>query len=261
MLSAQSDTEAYLGRLGNARDFSRRAVESAKQADAKETAAIWEVNAALRAATFGNAAQARQDAAAALDLSSGPEVRLMAALALAQAGASEQSRKLADRLSQESPLDTMMQGYWLPTVGAAPELDRGNAQHGRELLQPVQAYELAEPPPFTSVGTMYPVYVRGQAYFKAGQGPQAAAEFQKILDHRGIVINFPLGALAHLGLARAYAVSGDTAKAKTAFQDFFALWKNADPDIPILKEAKAEYAKRVLSSTSSGRVKVPQAPK
>jgi eukaryotic-like serine/threonine-protein kinase len=122
------------------------------------------------------------------------------------------------------------------------EVNRNNAQRAIELLQPALAYELGDPPPFV-LGTMYPVYVRGQAYLKARQGQQAASEFQKFLDHRVITANFPLGALAHLGLARAYSLSGDTAKAKAAYQDFFALWKDADGDIPILKQAKAEYEK------------------
>ena len=130
--------------------------------------------------------------------------------------------------------------YWLPTVKAAIELGAGNAAQSLELLQAVAPYELGGPPP---LGNLYPAYLRGQAYLAAHQGKEAAAEFQKLLDHRGTVVNFPLGALAHLQLGRAYAMSGGTAKAKTAYQDFFTLWKDADPDIPILKEAKAEYAK------------------
>jgi serine/threonine protein kinase/tetratricopeptide (TPR) repeat protein len=242
LLSAQSDTEAYFGRLAKARELSQRAVDSAKRADAKETAAIWKVNSALREAALGNAAQARRDAASALGLEPGRDVRLLAALALAQAGADEEARKLSDTLNREFPLDTMIQRYWLPAISAVLELSHDHAQRAIELLQPASAYELGEPPQFV-VGTMYPVYVRGQAYLKARQGQQAAAEFQKFLDHRGITANFPLGALAHLGLARAYVLSGETIKARTAYQDFFGLWKDADPDIPILKEAKAEYAK------------------
>jgi serine/threonine protein kinase/tetratricopeptide (TPR) repeat protein len=242
LLSAQSDTEAYYGRLARARELSQRAVESAKRADAKETAAIWEVNAALREAAVGNAAQAHRAAASALDLAPGPGVRLMVGLTLAQAGADEEARKVSDKLNQDSPLDTMIQDYWLPTINAVLEVNCNNALRAIELLQPASAYELGDPPPFV-LGTMYPVYVRGQAYLKARQGQQAAAEFQKFLDHRGVTVNFPLGALAHLGLARAYALSGDPGKARTAYQDFLALWKDADPDIPILKEAKAEYAK------------------
>jgi serine/threonine protein kinase/tetratricopeptide (TPR) repeat protein len=243
LLSAQSDTEAYFGHLGKARDLSQRAVDSTKHNGAKETAAIWKANAALREAAFGNAAQARQDAAAALDLAPGPGVRLIVTLTLAQAGAAEQARKLAERLNQESPSDAMVQGYWLPTIDAVMELDHGNALEAVRLLQPAQAYELGQPLPFVSLGTMYPVYVRGLAYLRAGQGHQAAEEFQRMIDDRGIVVNFPLGALAHLQLGRAYVLAADKAKARTKYQDFFALWKDADSDIPILKEAKAEYAK------------------
>jgi tetratricopeptide (TPR) repeat protein len=121
------------------------------------------------------------------------------------------------------------------------ELNRGNTGRALALLEATSAYEKGEPPPFV-LGTMYPVYVRGEEYLKAGKGQLAAEEFQKLLDHRGIVLNFPLGALAHVGLARAYALAGDAAKAKAAYQDFFALWKDADPDIPVLQQAKAEYA-------------------
>ncbi len=163
-------------------------------------------------------------------------------MSLAQAGADDEARKLSDKLNQDFPLDTMIQRYWLPTINAALELNRDHPQQAIALLQPATTYELGEPPQF-NLGTMYPAYVRGQAYLKARQGQQAAAEFQKFLDHRGITINFPLGALAHLGLARAYTLSGDTAHARIAYQDFFGLWKDADPDIPVLKEAKAEYAK------------------
>ncbi|SRR5713101_3356912 len=122
------------------------------------------------------------------------------------------------------------------------QLNGGNSSNALIFVETAAPYELGTPPPL-QLGTMYPVYVRGEAYLKAGKGQQAAAEFQKLIDHRGIVLNFPLGALAHLGLARAYALQGDSAKAKAACQDFLALWKDADPDIPIVKEAKAEYAK------------------
>ena len=151
---------------------------------------------------------------------------------------------------------TLIQSYWLPTIRAEIELYGGKGKPAIELLHSTAPYELGEPPPITC---LYPVYVRGAAHLRALQGEAAAGEFRKILQHRGIAQNCPLGALAHLGLARAYALSGDTAKAHTAYQDFFALWKDADPDIPILKDAKAEYAKRVLSSALSRRVKVPRA--
>jgi tetratricopeptide (TPR) repeat protein len=242
LLSAQSDTEAYHGRLTKARDLSQRAVDSAKSNDAKETAAIWEINQALREAEFGNAAQARQFASAALALAPGRDVQLLAALALSRAGDAVSAQKFADKLNNDSPLSTVLQHYWLPTVQADIELARGNAGRAIEVLRSASAHELGDPPQFQP-GTLYPVYARGQAYLQAANGAAAAEEFQKMIDHRGIVLNFPLGALAHVGLARAYTLTRDTAKAKAAYQDFFALWKDADPDIPILKEAKAEYAK------------------
>jgi hypothetical protein len=145
-------------------------------------------------------------------------------------------------MEKSYPSQTILKVYWLPAIRAAIELDAGNFAQALVSLEAASPYELGAPPQFQP-GTLYPVYVRGQAYLAAHNGPAAAAEFQKFLDHSGVVLNFPLGALAHLGLARADALSGDTAKAKAAYQDFFTLWKDADPDVPILKEAKAEYAK------------------
>ncbi len=218
-------------------------MDSAKSNDAKETAAIWEINQALREAEFGNATQARQFASAALALAPlGRDVQLLAALALARAGDAVSAQKFTDKLNSDFPLSTFLQHYWLPTVQAEIELVHGNPARAIEVLRSASTYELGDPPQFQP-GTLYPVYVRGQAYLRAGNGTAAAVEFQKIIDHRGIVLNFPLGALAHVGLAHACALSGDTARAKGAYQDFFALWKDADPAIPILKEAKAEYAK------------------
>ena len=242
LLSAQSDTEAYYGRLTKARDYSRRAVDSAVRADSKETAALWQVNAAVREAEFGNMGTAKQDVSAALALAPGRDVKVLSALALARVGDNARAKAMIEQLEKSDPLNTVLKLYWLPTLKAAIELNGGNSAQALVLLEAAAPYELGEPPP-VQVGTLYPAYLRGQAYLAAHNGSAAATEFQKLLDHRGIVINFPLGALAHLGLARAYALSGDTAKTKTAYQDFFALWKDADPDIPILKEAKAEYAK------------------
>jgi predicted Zn-dependent protease len=242
LLSTQSDTEAYHGRLAKARDSSQRASDSAKSNGAKETAAIWEVNQALREAEFGDAAQARQFATAAVALAPGRDVQLLAALALARAGDAVSAQKLTDKLNSDYPLSSVLQRYWLPAIQGDIELAHGNAAKAIDVLRAASAYELGAPPQFQP-GTLYPVYVRGLAYLRAGNGPSAAEEFQRIIDHRGIVLNFPLGALAHVGLARAYILTGDTPKAKAAYQDFFALWKDADPDIPILKEAKAEYDK------------------
>ena len=242
MLSFQSDTEAYYGRLTKARDFSRRAVDAAVRNDAKEAAALWQVNAALREAEFGNSALARQEVAAALALTPGRDVKVFSALALAQSGETVRAKAMQQDLEKSYGSQTMMKVYWLPTIRAAMELDAGNTKQALLDLEAAAPYELGAPPQL-QLGTLYPVWIRGQAYLALHNGTTAAAEFQKFLDHRGIVINYPLGALAHLGLGRAYAMAGDTLKAKSAYQDFFTLWKDADPDIPILKEAKAEYAK------------------
>jgi serine/threonine protein kinase/predicted Zn-dependent protease len=242
LLSAQSDTEAYFGRLAKAREFSQRAIDSAKRADAKETAALWQVNAAMREAEFGNASSARLNAMAGLALVPGKDVRSLAALALARAGDAAQAQKLFDTLNKDFPQNTIVQGYWLPAIRAAMELNTKNAARAMEILKTAVPLELGQSQPF-NVGMLYPVYLRGQAYLLARQGKEAAAEFQKMVDHRGIVLNFPLGALARLGLARSYALQGDSAKTRTAYLEFLNFWKDADPDIPILKQAKAEYAK------------------
>jgi serine/threonine protein kinase/tetratricopeptide (TPR) repeat protein len=244
LLSAASDTEAYYGRNGKALGLSHRAIDSAKRNDQKESAALWQMEVALREAELGNSAEARIQVKAALVLASNHDSQILGALALARAGDSAQAAKVADDLAKQYPEDTLVNSYWLPSIRTTIELSRNNADKAIEILQAAVPYELGIPTPAPIVGGMlYPMYVRGQAYLKLGQGKEAAAEFQKILDHRTIVVNFITGALAHLGLARAYALQSDTAKARAAYNDFFALWKDADPDIPILKEAKAECAK------------------
>ncbi len=242
LLAAQSDTEGYYGRLPAARDFARRAVDSAVRADSKETAALWQSDGALREAEFGNTAQARQGATAALALAPGRDVKVLAALALARSGEIPHANALANELEKTYPTNTTLKLYWFPIVRAAIALGSQKPADAVVALEAVAPYELGSPPPF-QVGTMYAPYIRGEAYLAKHDGAAAAREFQKLLDHRGLVVNYPLASLAHLGLARAYAMSGDTAKAHAAYQDFLALWKDADPDIPILKEAKSEYAK------------------
>jgi len=242
LLSAQSDTEAYYGRLAKSLDFSRRAVDSAVRAGSKETAALWQVNAALREAEFGNVVMAKQGVTAALALAPGRDVKVLGALTLARVGDTVRAKAMITALEKSEPLNTVLKVYWLPSLKAAVELSAGNSAQALVFLEAAAPYELGEPPPM-QLGTLYPAYLRGQAYLSAHSGTPASMEFQKILDHRGLVLNFPLSALAHLGLARAHAFSGNTAKARTAYQDFFALWKDADPDIPILRQAKAEYAK------------------
>ncbi|MGH9745704.1 MAG: protein kinase domain-containing protein [Candidatus Acidiferrales bacterium] len=244
LLSNASDTEAYYGRNGKALELSRRAADSAKRNDQKETAALWQMEAALREAELGHRLEARQQVKAALALASNHDSQILGALALARAGESAQAAKMVDELAKQYPEDTLLNSYWLPSIRATIELSRNNGDKAIEILQDAVPYELGTPTPAPTVGGMlYPNYVRGQAYLKLRQGKEAAAEFEKILDHRTIVQNFIIGALAQLGLARAYALQGDTAKARAAYDDFFTLWKDADPDIPILREAKAEFAK------------------
>ena len=237
MLAAESDTAAYAGQFSKARDLTRRASESAQRADEKETAAGYESESAWREALVGNMSQAKQQAQAALALSTGRDVEAASAIALGLAGDGAQATRLAAALAKRFPEDTIVQFNYLPTIHAATALQGGSASKAIEALAPAAPYELGN-----AGQALYPVYLRGEAYVAAHQGSAAAAEFQKILDHPGVVLNEPIGALAHLGLARAYALSGDTAKAKNAYQDFFALWKDADPDIPILIAAKSEYA-------------------
>jgi len=242
LLSDESQTQAYYGRMENARELSRRAVDSAKRNDAKEAAALWQANEALWEVEFGNAAKARAGAAAAMSVSPGRDVRLLVALVLAKSGDVARAQKLADKLDHDFPRSTILQDYWLPTLRAEIALSRNNAAQAIELLQAAVPYELGLPPQF-QVGTLYPVYVRGQACLRARQGSKAVAEFQKILDNHGILLNSPVGALARLQLGRSYLAMGNKEKARTLYQDFLNLWKDADPDIPILKQAKAEYAK------------------
>lgn len=247
LLAMEAETAAYSGRLGKARDLSRRAIASAERVEEKETAAHYEADAALREALFGNAAEARERAAEALRLSPDPDVQYGAALALAINARAAQERTqietLADDLARRFPEDTMVQFNYLPTVRAQFALNRSDPSRAIEALQAAAPYELGSPGAIAFSPALYPVYFRGEAYLAAHQGSEAAAEFQKILDHRGVVLNEPIGALAHLQLGRAFALSGDKTKAKTAYQDFLTLWKDADTDIPILKQARTEYAR------------------
>ncbi|HEY6386139.1 MAG TPA: hypothetical protein VIX91_10695 [Candidatus Acidoferrum sp.] len=242
LLSSKSDTEAYYGRLDKARDFSRQAVESALRADSREIAGLWKANAALRDAELGETSSARQGAKAALGFSSGRDVKTMAALTMARIGDASQTKVLAEELQRNYPNNNLIKLYWLPTINAALQLQANNSSAAVRELETAAPYELGDPPPMQT-GMLYPAYLRGQAYLLAKDGSAAVVEFDKLLNHRSVVLNSVTGALAHLQLARAYAIQGDTAKAKAAYQDFLTLWKDADPDIPILKQAKAEYTK------------------
>jgi Tfp pilus assembly protein PilF len=253
-LALASDTEAYGGHLGKARELTKRAVDSAIRADSKESGAIWHANAALQQAAYGNATEARQSAAEALKLAPTSQgVESEAALAFAMAGDTARAESLAQDLGKRFPLDTQMQSLWLPAIQAQLALDRKNPTTALNALQAATHIELGQIGFVSNISCLYHVYIRGGAYLAAGQGNAAAAEFQKILDHSGIVWNCWTGALAHLGVARANALQSRTSqgadadaarvRALAASKDFLTLWKDADPDIPILKEAKAEYAK------------------
>src|SRR5712675_2372914 len=242
LLALEADTAAYFGNLGRARELSRQASSSAKRAGESEISATYEAVAALREGLFGNTNQAGKRTALAKERSGGPDKYYAVVLARAYTG--DGSQGLADNFNESFPENTAVQFNYLPTLRAKLALNHANPQQALDILEVAAPYELGLPTLwFYNWPNLYPVYVRGEAYLAAHRGNEAAAEFQKILDHRGIVLNEPIGALAHLQLGRAYAMQGDTAKSRAAYQDFLALWKDADPDIPILKEAKAEYAK------------------
>jgi serine/threonine protein kinase len=243
LLASQANTAAYSGRLAEAREFSRRAVASAERAEERETAVGYEAEEALREALFGNAAEARQRATTALGLPHGRDVQYGAALALAFGGDSGRALTLADDLGKRFPEDTLVEFKYLPTIHAQLALNRNDSSKAINTLKAAAPYELGLPAGGAFSPTLYPVYVRAKAYLAAHRGTEAAAEFQKILGQRSVVQNEAIGALAHLGLARSRAMACDTSGARSAYQDFFNLWKDADPDIPVLKQARAEYAK------------------
>jgi serine/threonine protein kinase/tetratricopeptide (TPR) repeat protein len=261
-LSLASDTEAFAGHLGKARELTMRAVDSAIRVDSKETAAIWQEIAAQREAAFGNTSTGKREAAEGFRLypaSQGVEVE--AALAFALAGDVRQTESLAQDLNKRFPLDTQMQSLWLPSLRAQLAISSKNPMKALTDLQGTASpAELGSISFVANVSCLYPAYIRGEAYLDARQGAAAAAEFQKILDHGGIVWNCWTGALAHLGVARADALQARTlqgrdadaarVRALAAYQDFLALWKDADPDIPVLKQAKAEYAKLKYAATT-----------
>jgi Flp pilus assembly protein TadD len=242
LLATQADTEAWYGKWKDASELIRRAMDSAQRNDAKETAAGYQVGTALREVESGNREQARADAEAAVQLAPNRDVRAMAALALARAGDTAEAEKLAAELDKEFPLDTLVQKYRLPTIRAAIALQRNDPGRAVELLQVSSGIELGD------AGYLLPVYLRGDAYLMLRNGNAAATEFQKFIDHYGLVANFPWGTVARLGLARAYALdaakdSGARYKAHAAYQNFLTLWNDADPDLPFYQQAKVEYAK------------------
>jgi hypothetical protein len=253
-LALASDTEAYAGRMGKARELTKRAADSAARMDNKEVGAIDFAIASQREAAYGNLNQARQTAAEALKLAPASQgVEAEAALAFAVAGDTGRAESLAQDLGKRFPLGTQMQSLWLPPIKAQLALDRKNPASALNTLQAASLIELGNIPFVMNISCLYPMYVRGEAYLADGQGAAAADEFQKIIDHNGMVWNCWTGALAHLGVARANALQSrslqgadaDAARVRAlaSYKEFLALWKDADLDTPILKQAKAEYAR------------------
>jgi eukaryotic-like serine/threonine-protein kinase len=239
LLNEQARTEAYYGHFQKARNLSRAAADLMVREGDKESAASCLAEASIREAEAGFLLEARSYLAQAERMSGGKEVQVLAALVRVRIGELIQGQKLSEELDKKYPQDTLVQKYWLPVIRAALDLGQGKGPKAVDDLEPAAAVELAAP---SSLG-LYPAYVRGQAYLAIGDGSKAAAEFQKFIDHPGVVLNSPLGAVARLGQARAYARGGDSARARDAYRDFLGLWKDADSDVPILKQAKAEYAK------------------
>ncbi|HWW31007.1 MAG TPA: winged helix-turn-helix domain-containing protein [Steroidobacteraceae bacterium] len=242
LLSAQADTEGFFGRLRSAREFSRRAVDSAIRSDYPEAAALWQVNAALREAEFNEPREARSGVRAALALSAGRNVKMLAALTLARLGDADQAETIANELQSENPRNTVFAHFRLPSIAAAIALSRGNPARAVECLEAIRPYELGEPSP-SGLAPLYPAYLRGLAYLSMHDGAAAAVEFKKVLDNPGIALNFAPAALAQLDLARAYVLAKDAIHAAAAYDSFLSLWKDADTNIPIRAVAEQEVAR------------------
>jgi DNA-binding winged helix-turn-helix (wHTH) protein/tetratricopeptide (TPR) repeat protein len=242
LLAAQSDTEAYFGRLNAARGFLSRAVDSATRSDFREAAALSRVIAALTEAEYGNRRMALNEIKAALTLAPGRNVKVLAALALARAGESKSAELLAGELEADYSSNTILMLYRMPTIKAAIELSRGNARRALNILAPVEPFELGLPTP-SGFAPLYAPYLRAQAYLMLRNGAAAAAEFKKLSDHPGIALNSSLAALTQLHRARAAVLAKDNAAARSAYRDFLTSWSGADPNVPVLVAAKAELAK------------------
>ena len=243
-LSDRSRVEAYHGHFREAHRLTEQAIELDSKSDARALSQRLLVE-ALPEAEVGNSAQAQRAAAKALAIAPDRNTRLVVALSFARAGDVGEAQKLADAVSQDAPLNTVVQNYCLPTIRAAMKLDKNDPAAAVEILRPTVKYDLAYPASFNG---LYPAYIRGLAYLHMGEGRLAAAEFQKLLDHPGIVGRDVTGALSHLQLARAQKMMGDQSAARKSYEDFLTLWKDADSDIPIYRQAKAEYARLRSSS-------------
>lgn len=245
MSAREAFVTAYSGHLRDARIISHRAVLQAQQAGQPERAALWNAGAAVREALFGNKKAAAEWALSALELSHTREVEYGAALAFAMSGDSSHAQALVDEMEKRFREDSAVRFSYAPTIRAVLALNQAEPERAVELLQAAAPHELGIPHSAISglFGALYPVYVRGQAYLAANRPAEAAADFRKILDHRGIVVSDPIAALSHLQLGRAYALIEDKAKARSAYQDFLTLWKEADQDIPVLGQAETEYAR------------------
>ncbi len=242
LLSEQAGSASYGGQIRVARELSWHAVQSARNAKREETAAAWWARQALAEAEVGEGLPACELAKQALAWRGGKVVQIMAALTFVRAGDAAQAEIIADALNQQFPMDTMVQSYSLPTIRAQVELSHRNPRRAIDILQATIPYELGIPSDYFGPGILLPAYVRGEAYLQMKDAQRAAAEFQKVIGHPGIVVNFVIGALAHLQLGRAQVMMGDKAAARKSYENFLTLWKDADPDIPIYQQAKAEYA-------------------
>jgi tetratricopeptide (TPR) repeat protein len=242
VFASASDTEIYAGRAGRGHELLNQAIEAAQQNGLKSAVIQWKLHEALCKAELGYSEEAHRETLTVLPEASSENAKIQAGLALARTGDVPQAETILKELEHMAVPDSIDSWYWLGTIRAAVEIDRGNPGRAVQLLEKASCCELGNNT-IPDQWAMYATYVRGDAYRKAGKEQQAAAEFQRMLNHRGLMVNNPLGALAHLGLARAYAAEGDKDKARASYQDFLTRWKDADPDIPLLKQAKAEYAK------------------
>jgi len=233
----QAHAAAFSGQRRKSQELFRLSKEANERYGLKEGAAWGQADYVLLNAAFGDCQQTKEGAANALNIVRSKEALMLGGVALALCGETSQAQSIAGELVKRYPKDTLVNSVWLPTIQAALEINRGNTEQAIQLLQAAQRFEMEW------LGRAWPVYVRGLAYLRGGAGAEAMAEFQKIIDHRGVVPIYAAYPLAHLGLARAAVLSGDTAKSRKAYEDFFAFWKDADPDIPILQQAKQEYDK------------------